>query len=184
MQLLPETTHQSSPSPETATTPTAETLREYFEVEDVEAEEQTGSGDSEDPPLSAPPSPRADVAPTEPFTAPHFLPTVPHGMPIGRYVTRFERLKAEQHAKGRSPWYPFADEEEWELARWLVMSGLSQAEIDNFLKMMIVSTYLAVSKISTLTGEHSRSRIELNRHLRRNGNSISESICFPADLNG
>ncbi|EJD34632.1 hypothetical protein AURDEDRAFT_176330 [Auricularia subglabra TFB-10046 SS5] len=37
---------------------------------------------------------------------------------------------SEQQAKGEPPYSPFADEEEWELARWIAKSGLSHAEID------------------------------------------------------
>lgn len=36
-------------------------------------------------------------------------------------------------------WGGFADEEEWELARWLVKSNASQRDIDNFAKLSIVS---------------------------------------------
>jgi hypothetical protein len=76
----------------------------------------------------------------EPGLDSHCFPaTASHGAPIGRYTSRFERLHAEIEKEKKSPWYPFADMEEWELARWLVMSGLSQSEIDNFLKMFVVS---------------------------------------------
>ncbi|KAF8799293.1 hypothetical protein BYT27DRAFT_7040688, partial [Phlegmacium glaucopus] len=33
------------------------------------------------------------------------------------------------------PWAPFESEDEWELARWLMTSGVSQTKIDSFLKL-------------------------------------------------
>lgn len=39
----------------------------------------------------------------------------------------------------KQQWGGFADEEEWELARWLIKSNASQKDIDNFAKLAIVS---------------------------------------------
>ncbi|SJL14960.1 uncharacterized protein ARMOST_18437 [Armillaria ostoyae] len=62
----------------------------------------------------------------------------PAGDPIlerGVLPTFFELLRREKVVKGEDMWKPFSSREEWELARWLVRSGISQKEIDNFLKL-------------------------------------------------
>ncbi|OCH83919.1 hypothetical protein OBBRIDRAFT_815665 [Obba rivulosa] len=41
--------------------------------------------------------------------------------------------------KQEPPWAPFDSWDEWELARWLLTSGLTQKAIDDFLKLHIVS---------------------------------------------
>ncbi|KAF7328359.1 hypothetical protein MVEN_02551500 [Mycena venus] len=51
--------------------------------------------------------------------------------------TYFETLRDEQKARGNAPWYPFESEEEWELAHWLMTSGLSQKKTDNYLKLKV-----------------------------------------------
>jgi hypothetical protein len=66
----------------------------------------------------------------------------PYGSPIGHFETRFHRHRAEQQHQNLPPWHPFEDRDEWELAKWLVESGLSQTEIDTFLKLNIVSQAL------------------------------------------
>ncbi|KAJ2975809.1 hypothetical protein NUW54_g11669 [Trametes sanguinea] len=43
----------------------------------------------------------------------------------------------EQRAAGDQPWAPFKDLDEWELAQWLVTSGLSQTAIEQYLKLNI-----------------------------------------------
>jgi hypothetical protein len=50
----------------------------------------------------------------------------------------FEKLHAEQQRQGLSPWTPFQDEEEWELAQWLMLN-VGQNATDKFLKLPIVS---------------------------------------------
>ncbi|KAJ6611660.1 hypothetical protein B0H10DRAFT_2437370 [Mycena sp. CBHHK59/15] len=49
--------------------------------------------------------------------------------------TQFEKLRDEQKAAGRVPWEPFESEDEWELARWLMTSGISLKKTDEFLKL-------------------------------------------------
>ncbi|KAJ6582766.1 hypothetical protein B0H10DRAFT_1768497, partial [Mycena sp. CBHHK59/15] len=44
--------------------------------------------------------------------------------------TQFEKLRQEQSKAGRPPWYPFESKDEWELAQWLMTSGLSQKKMD------------------------------------------------------
>ncbi|KAF7333704.1 hypothetical protein MVEN_02326700 [Mycena venus] len=52
--------------------------------------------------------------------------------------TQFEKLQHKQKTAGRQPWHPFESEDEWELARWLMTSGLSQSKIDEHLKLKVV----------------------------------------------
>lgn len=49
-------------------------------------------------------------------------------------------LKEEQLP---NPWFPFENQDEWELGSWLSKSGLSQSAIDKYLKLSIVH-YLPV----------------------------------------
>jgi hypothetical protein len=57
----------------------------------------------------------------------------------GKKKTPFEKLKKAQQKENKEPWSPFANEEEWELAKWLMTAGVSQARVDDFLKLPIVS---------------------------------------------
>lgn len=59
----------------------------------------------------------------------------------GEGTTYFDAWRAEQTAKERSPHFPFADEEEWGLADWL-MESTTQGGVDKFCKLPIVSAYL------------------------------------------
>jgi hypothetical protein len=62
------------------------------------------------------------------------------GMPgPGRKKTPFEKLKKAQQVEDKELWSPFANEEEWELAKWLMTAGVSQARVDEYLKLHIVS---------------------------------------------
>lgn len=65
------------------------------------------------------------------------------GARYGEGKIPFEEYLAERKAAGledeSNPWAPFKDEEEWELGRWLLTSGLSQEGIDRYLKLKIVS---------------------------------------------
>ena len=57
---------------------------------------------------------------------------------LGEAKTVFEEIFEEQAAKGESPWAPFADKDEWELARWLA-KNVNQRATEEFLKMPGVS---------------------------------------------
>jgi hypothetical protein len=71
--------------------------------------------------------------------------------PGEREETAFESVRADKMASGEAPWEPFESEEDWQLARWLIMSGVSQAEINSFLKMAKVSTSVAAAWIINLS---------------------------------
>ncbi|RPD57369.1 hypothetical protein L227DRAFT_507016 [Lentinus tigrinus ALCF2SS1-6] len=55
--------------------------------------------------------------------------------------TVFEELREKRQTAGTGTFAPFENREEWELARWLVMSGLSQEAIDEYLTLPIVSEF-------------------------------------------
>ena len=62
----------------------------------------------------------------------------PAGVPIGEGVSRFEEWRRDQENKNEPPWSPFKSREEWELAKWLITSGISQKKIDAFLELKTV----------------------------------------------
>jgi len=49
--------------------------------------------------------------------------------------TRFEKIERTHRDAGKPAWAPFNSLADWELSRWLVQSGVSQREIDKFLKL-------------------------------------------------
>lgn len=142
------------------------------EVEKMEESEESPSDDEEDQELSADPpymedSPARSPLPTEqpepePATRKHPRATVEEvedederfvddfpddmeaGAPLDQCKTFFENLREEQKAAGNAPWYPFESEEEWELAQWLMTSGLRQKKTDAYLKLKAVRTFGAI----------------------------------------
>lgn len=80
--------------------------------------------------------------------------SVPFGNGSGRScgirATVFEAWRDESER----PFGPFKDEEEWDLGAWLMGSGASLTQIENFLKLKIVSS-IYLSYQSKLT-EHCR----------------------------
>ena len=58
--------------------------------------------------------------------------------------TRFEKIQHAQCGAGEPAWAPFNSLADWELSRWLVQSGVSQCEIDKFLKLELVRTCVCV----------------------------------------
>ncbi len=100
--------------------------------------------------LSEPPSKRAHVEDVEDLEA-GGLPKDPYvryhtsaGKAKGKGESLFELLHQQRERDGLdgTPWAPFDSEEEWDLARWLIKSGLSHSEIDKYLRLNIVSTSL------------------------------------------
>jgi len=63
----------------------------------------------------------------------------------------FERLREGQQASGNQPWAPFSSVEDWDYARWILNSGLSQREIDNMLALDLVSGISSVMGSALLT---------------------------------
>ncbi|KAG8939336.1 hypothetical protein FRC03_006360 [Tulasnella sp. 419] len=55
----------------------------------------------------------------------------------GQEPLPFPSHRKAQIKSGQEPWFPFADRQEWELAEWLTTSGVSQTDIDKYLKLKI-----------------------------------------------
>ncbi|KAJ3823454.1 hypothetical protein F5880DRAFT_1482181 [Lentinula raphanica] len=47
----------------------------------------------------------------------------------------FHRHRKEKESKGEEMWAPFASQKEWQLVRWLMLSGVSHGDIDTFAKL-------------------------------------------------
>lgn len=91
----------------------------------------------------------SDASSRSPTSTPPVLPSVT----AQRYSKRPFTDAGRIFGKGRTPYlitlenevdstnctYPFADLEEWKLAYWLSTSGLSQTNINNFLRLDCVS---------------------------------------------
>ncbi|KAI0346082.1 hypothetical protein BDW22DRAFT_1460424 [Trametopsis cervina] len=69
------------------------------------------------------------------------------GATKGQGKTLFETIHEARKdmMENNSLWAPFENEDEWTMARWLMRSGLSHAEIDRFLKLEITRNRSALS---------------------------------------
>jgi hypothetical protein len=72
----------------------------------------------------------------------------PAGTPGELVQSYFEMAREEQKKNGDSPWAPFKDEEEWELAQWLI-TNVGQNATDKYLKLPIVSPFAPKMKIKS-----------------------------------
>lgn len=61
--------------------------------------------------------------------------------------TKFERMREQQQAEGLDDFAPFASEDEWGMAEWL-MKNVGQNKTEEFLKLPMVSTNFPVNKES------------------------------------
>ncbi|KAJ7820185.1 hypothetical protein B0H14DRAFT_3472539 [Mycena olivaceomarginata] len=52
-----------------------------------------------------------------------------------RWVQPFPKERQAGAKKGNAPWEPFESEDEWEMAHWLMTSGLSGKKTDSYLKL-------------------------------------------------
>jgi hypothetical protein len=99
----------------------------------------------EDTPLDTPP-PDPEPFPTERPPSPT-LPGPPKvdytgaGLTYGKAPTFLDRFNQDKYASSRANniYYPFSDKAEWELALFLLSSGLSMRKIDDFLMLKLVS---------------------------------------------
>jgi hypothetical protein len=76
---------------------------------------------------------------------PFFIEYYPGAAKIqGQTKTFMDIFDKDKHASKRvnNLYYPFASAKEWEVASFLLKSGLSQAKIDEFLKLELVSHFL------------------------------------------
>jgi len=62
----------------------------------------------------------------------------------GKGHTFMDVFDADPHADKREEnlYYPFASKQDWEMASWLLCSGLSMTAIDQFLRLQLVSRIL------------------------------------------
>lgn len=98
------------------------------------------------PRRSAPPVPSSPLQPLpQPPTSspdrPSFQtehPSQPAGSAFHRYLTPFEALRAKQNLDAQPPWHPFRSQAEWEFARWILKSGITQRDTDKLLKSQMV----------------------------------------------
>jgi len=83
----------------------------------------------------------------------------------GEEVPFFEKIRLEQERNGTSPWGPFDDKDEWELAEWLIRN-VGQKQTDAFLNLNIVRSHRLVNFDTSL----------IAWILRRHGNEQSQLI--------
>ena len=57
---------------------------------------------------------------------------------LGKEMTIFESMEAAEFDNGENEWAPFLDEDEWELAQFL-MQNVGQKKMDKYLKLKMVS---------------------------------------------
>lgn len=61
------------------------------------------------------------------------------GLRSAPHPTSFELRRAAQCIANLPPCAPFASLEEWELARWLIDSNISQGQTEKFMQLGLVS---------------------------------------------
>ncbi|OCH85606.1 hypothetical protein OBBRIDRAFT_739626, partial [Obba rivulosa] len=106
----------------------------------------------------------------------------------GEGSTAFEENHERQRKANEAPWAPFESLEEWELAKWLLTSGLSQRAVDDFLRLRItqdrmrlsfLNKYAFFKKVDALprTTEWTCERFEaVGDELDENGNRLTETL--------
>lgn len=73
------------------------------------------------------------------------------GTSLGPNATSFEQTLAFQKANNCEPWSPFSSQEEWEFARWIGKSGVSQQKVDQLLKSGMVNFRSCIHYYMSLT---------------------------------
>jgi hypothetical protein len=94
------------------------------------------------------------------------------GAAYERADPKFEKIKQAEMAEGEHRWGPFADEEEWELAEWLI-HNVGQKQTDTFLKLPIVRICPSsfdrqlngVNSIGSVRKHHTRTIVASSRRL-------------------
>ncbi|KAG6906379.1 hypothetical protein DXG01_014194 [Tephrocybe rancida] len=151
----------------------------------------------EDPPFNAPftdqevppPSPSPWQTPTfednidDSNADTHWVEEYPGeaGSIYGTCETTFETLQRKQEAAGLEPWAPFATEAEWELAQWLMMSGVSQAKMDSFLKLETELMHLKIRDGAKPTFHNAHSLLKQIDKLPRGPGWICKSFRLTGD---
>ena len=87
---------------------------------------------------------------------------------LGTEKTKFEKICDKQKMEGLKLHAPFADEEEWELVKWL-MKNVGQTKVDDFLKFPIVSNivYSFQTKRWLTVTSQTKNRLNLSVHNNR-----------------
>jgi hypothetical protein len=87
----------------------------------------------------------------------------PHqaGHRLRREPTMFESLHNAQINSGESIWGMFLDEGDWEVAQWIVKTGTTQADANEFLKLKKVSKQIIVKRRTYYTDADSRRQLYL-----------------------
>ncbi|CDO72062.1 hypothetical protein BN946_scf184962.g5 [Trametes cinnabarina] len=90
------------------------------------------------------------------------------GHTFGKGETMFERIHRQKTEAGDDLWVLFECRDEWELAEWLVLSGLTQSNIEKFLKLEITrmkpsfqSNYLFYKMVDQLPGRAVNWKLEV-----------------------
>ena len=81
------------------------------------------------------------TTPSNPFVREEFIGAA---KAYGRGSTFMDDFDADTHARNRQEnvFYPFASQQDWELALFLLSSGMSMGRIDQFLGLELVRTVL------------------------------------------
>jgi hypothetical protein len=91
---------------------------------------------------------RATVEDAEDEESAYFIEEFPAnfgaGAVWGEEVPFFEKLRREQENSGTSKWGPFEDQDDWELAEWLIRN-IGQKQTDAFLNLNIVRSHRLVN---------------------------------------
>ena len=71
---------------------------------------------------------------------------------FGQGNTYMDLFNEDEYAERRKtiPYYPFASQPEWEMASYLLKSGLSMAAMDEFLKLQLVSLIVSLKYVTYL----------------------------------
>jgi hypothetical protein len=108
----------------------------------------------------------------------------PHqaGHGLRREPTMFEALHSSQVANKESVWGAFSDEGDWEVARWLLNSGTTQAFTNKFLELKKVSEKICCRVHALL--KHRRSEKATSRPSTTVDLFSKRSTLFREDRNG
>ncbi|KIJ43709.1 hypothetical protein M422DRAFT_252953 [Sphaerobolus stellatus SS14] len=134
----------------------------------------TQENDASSPPLS-PLHPHINEIPDNDHLYQQKFPR-PTGMSYGIGQTRYDELQQMQREGKLGKVRPFADVEEWELAQWLLRSGVSQSEMDNFLKLDIARNRLGTSFKDKRTLMEKIDALLQGDALDYNGDRLSEEL--------
>ena len=136
-------------------------IEDFHLEEDIQIVEETFNRELEETHLLPPPPPQpqschqqatvGDASEIEDMNdGHHYIEKFPEeylaGTTWGNCKLLYECLDEEQKRDGGSHWGPFEDEDEWQLAKWLIQN-IGQKQTDVFLKLPIVSFFLLFSWI-------------------------------------